>query len=397
MKRYLEKKGYYSGEGFPIKPLCERGNKCMDLIRPRELLSIIRRYRKVYANWPSVLWAVHRRSGSVRVRLRMGPELKVPYFAASGLSFLADIKGAGLEEVRGDLAKLRLPEGISLWVRLDTGFDVGHLYELFVDRAYGSSFSGTVVDVGASNGDSAIFFALNGAERVVALEPDPDSFALAEENVRINGLEGRIRLISAALAAEDGEAEFLVPEGSPNAAALSPTPLLSRIVGFGRSTRVRVRTMSLGTLMRELGLDNASLLKMDCEGCEYEVLRSASSDLLARFRGIVLEYHDGPQDLPGILKSAGFSVSCSKESGLGILRAERLPCPLLREHFAARYPRVYDLYVLQPVDLDVLQRKNIWKGVGLERDHFRCSPQSEVHRGVAYGGPHVEDALPLHV
>jgi len=62
---------------------------------------------------------------------------------------------------------------------------------------------------------------------------------------------------------------------------------------------------------------------MDCEGCEYEVLRSGSSDLLARFRRIVLEYHDGPRDLPGILGSAGFSVSCSKESGLGILRAER--------------------------------------------------------------------------
>jgi len=139
----------------------------------------------------------------------MGSELKVPYIGASGLSFLANLKGARLEEVRGNLAKLRLPEGISLWVRLDRGFDVGHVQELFVDRAYGSSFSGTVVDVGASNGDSAIFFALNGAERVVVLEPDPESFALAEENVRINGLEGRIRLISAALAAEDGEAEFL--------------------------------------------------------------------------------------------------------------------------------------------------------------------------------------------
>ncbi|MFP3137988.1 MAG: FkbM family methyltransferase [Nitrososphaeria archaeon] len=291
-------------------------------MRPGELLGLIGRYRRVYANWPSVLWAVHRRSGRIRVRLRMGPELEVPYSIASQLSLLADL-GAGLEEVRGDLAKLRLPEGISLWVRLNRGFDVGHVRELFVDRAYGSSFSGTVVDVGASNGDSAIFFALNGAERVVALEPDPESFALAEENVRINGLEGRIRLVNAALAAEDGEAEFLVPEGSPNAATLSPTRPVSRIVDFGRSRRLRVRTISLVTLMKELGPDGASLLKMDCEGCEYEVLRSAGPDLLARFRRIILEYHDGPRDLPDILGSAGFSVSCSRESGLGILRAER--------------------------------------------------------------------------
>jgi len=122
--------------------------------------------------------------------------------------------------------------------------------------------------------------------------------------------------------AEDGEAEFLVPEGSPNAGTPSPTHSVSRIVDFGRSTRVRVRTVSLGTLMRELGLDGAFLLKMDCEGCEYEVLKSAGHDLLARFRRIVLEYHDGPQDLPGILKSAGFSVSYAG-SGVGILSAER--------------------------------------------------------------------------
>ena len=214
------------------------GRPRSDPVRAGELLGVVGRYRKVYANWPSVLWAVYRKSRSIKVRLRMGPELEVPYYAASQLSFLPDLQGAGLEEVRGNLAKLRLPEGISLWVRLNRGFDVGHVFELFVDRAYGSSFSGTVVDVGASNGDSAVFFALNGAGRVVALEPDSESFALAEENVRINGLEGRIRLVNAALAAEDGEAEFLVSEGSPNAATLSPTQSVSRIVDFGRSTRL---------------------------------------------------------------------------------------------------------------------------------------------------------------
>jgi len=325
--------GLRAPRSFPIKPLCERGNECMDIIRPRELLSITRRYRKVYANWPSVLWAVYRKSSGIKVRLRMGPELEVPYVMAHRLSLLADIKGAGLEEVRGDLARLRLPEGVSLWVRLNRGFDVGHLQELFVDRAYGSSFSGTVVDVGASNGDSAIFFAINGAERVVALEPDPESFALAEENVRMNGLEGRIRLINAALAAEDGEAELLLADDLPNAATTSTAQLGER-PWMRVARRVRVRAVSLGTLMRELGANNVSLLKMDCEGCEYEVLRSAGPDLLAHFRRIVLEYHNGPRDLPYILRSAGFSVSCARGSGVGMLRAGR-PLPGTAHHGSA--------------------------------------------------------------
>ena len=78
----------------------------------------------------------------------------------------------------------------------------------------------------------------------------------------MNGLEGRIRLVNAALAAEDGEVELMVPEGPPNGAALSPTPSVSRIVDFGRSRRVKVRTVSLRTLMGELGPEGASLLKI---------------------------------------------------------------------------------------------------------------------------------------
>ncbi|MEM3846323.1 MAG: FkbM family methyltransferase [Candidatus Parvarchaeota archaeon] len=46
----------------------------------------------------------------------------------------------------------------------------------------------TVVDIGASIGDSAIYFVLNGADRVIAYEPFPKLYYFASSNIKANGL-----------------------------------------------------------------------------------------------------------------------------------------------------------------------------------------------------------------
>jgi len=49
-----------------------------------------------------------------------------------------------------------------------------------------------VVDVGAFVGDSAVYFALKGAKRIIAVEPHPGAFAEMLDNIRLNNLEGVI-------------------------------------------------------------------------------------------------------------------------------------------------------------------------------------------------------------
>ena len=44
--------------------------------------------------------------------------------------------------------------------------------------------------------------------------------------------------------------------------------------------------------MESNGLDRIDLLKMDCEGAEYEILYSCSSIHLGRISEIRMEYHD---------------------------------------------------------------------------------------------------------
>ncbi|MGC8615414.1 MAG: FkbM family methyltransferase, partial [Thermoprotei archaeon] len=121
----------------------------------------------------------------------------------------------------------------------------------------------------------------------------------------------------------DGYAELLRPAASPNASSLNPVDGVQHIVNFDGAVRVKVKKISLPTLMGEYGIDKVSLLKMDCEGCEYEVIRTTPTNILERIDSIILEYHDGPKDLPSLLSRAGFTVDSSYTEPLGLLRAWR--------------------------------------------------------------------------
>ncbi|MFP3319451.1 MAG: FkbM family methyltransferase [Acidilobus sp.] len=59
-----------------------------------------------------------------------------------------------------------------------------------------------VVDVGANTGDTALYFVLNGARKVIAVEPLPNVAKCAEENVRLSGATDKVRVLNAALSNE---------------------------------------------------------------------------------------------------------------------------------------------------------------------------------------------------
>jgi tRNA/tmRNA/rRNA uracil-C5-methylase (TrmA/RlmC/RlmD family) len=62
-----------------------------------------------------------------------------------------------------------------------------------------------VIDVGAFVGDSAIYFALKGAKRVIAVEPHPGAFAEMLENIKLNKMENIIIPVNAGLASRPGK------------------------------------------------------------------------------------------------------------------------------------------------------------------------------------------------
>jgi FkbM family methyltransferase len=177
----------------------------------------------------------------------------------------------------------------------------GMLVEQFVEEQYKwlQVTGKQVLDVGANVGDSAIYFALNGARHVYSFEPYPYTYRLAKRNVELNDLEKHITLLNMGCGKEG--TITVDPE-------LKSEPSSTLVPSHAGDT---VRIVSLKRIVEDYGLNDA-IGKIDGEGCEYELILGASdSDLLA-FRQLMIEYHHGCAHLVDRLRRVGFHVTHSR-------------------------------------------------------------------------------------
>jgi len=70
-----------------------------------------------------------------------------------------------------------------------------------------------------------------------------------------------------------------------------------------------VEAVTLDEIVDRFGIHGGAVLKMDCEGCEYEVLPLTKPETLNVFDQVFIEYHNGYRTLRDILESYGFSTS----------------------------------------------------------------------------------------
>jgi FkbM family methyltransferase len=150
-----------------------------------------------------------------------------------------------------------------------------------------------VLDVGASIGDTSIHFARRGAKRVVALEPFPRLYHEALLNVELNKMRNII-VLNKALGGKQRTiripSDFL---GDPSNEAHD----------YSMGQTVEVTTLRF--IMDEFGMEDA-VLKMNCEGCEYEALLSSDEEALRRFSDVLLYYHKGRSPLDEFMVRMGF-------------------------------------------------------------------------------------------
>jgi hypothetical protein len=135
-----------------------------------------------------------------------------------------------------------------------------------------------VFDIGANIADSSIYFAKRGALRVIALEPDQENFLVAKKNIHVNSLEKKIDLLQMGCGT-DGTME----------------------------DKIEIKIVSLETLIKTYP-NKPMILKLDCEGCEYETILNSTSSTLKNFSQIQIEYHYGYKNLKAKLEDAGFTV-----------------------------------------------------------------------------------------
>lgn len=134
-----------------------------------------------------------------------------------------------------------------------------------------------LVDVGGHNGLTALAMRLFAPKaNVVTLEPSPWNFLLLQMNLLINTPSWMPKVIAlhASLGRREGQAQGIhLPtstwgssmEGTVRGGRLGerPKPLLG--------TWFNTTTTTLPALLRKFSIQQVALLKLDCEGCEWEV------------------------------------------------------------------------------------------------------------------------------
>lgn len=157
-----------------------------------------------------------------------------------------------------------------------------------------------VVDIGTSIGDTPILFAINGASRVIGLEPFPQNFDLAKKNIQENNFEDKVHLIRAGCGASDGLQYVDTTKESDMRSQINSS-----------QNGIEIPIMSIESIVEKFNIQDG-ILKVDCEGCEYDAILSSKVEILRKFQFIQVEYHYGYKNLKNKLENSGFTVELTK-------------------------------------------------------------------------------------
>lgn len=158
-----------------------------------------------------------------------------------------------------------------------------------------------VIDIGAQIGVFSVYVARRGPAgiRVHSFEPMGANHSLLQTNLKLNGITN-VTAHNAAVTAVPGTFKLYL--------SAENTGMHSLYGGGDRFEEVEGR--GFNELFDSLKIDHCDVLKMDCEGAEYDIFKNARADVLKRIGAIIMEYHDEARlpELRAGLETAGFQV-----------------------------------------------------------------------------------------
>lgn len=178
---------------------------------------------------------------------------------------------------------------LDLHLRGDTSTNLV-LKEVFLDKVYeplpDAPVPRGILDVGANQGITSVYFRLCFPQaEIVAVEPDPATFPILEENAKRIGRCATHRL---ALLDRNGTASFKSSQISV-VSTLYDLPY-SQIQNDIVSVQLRHAGDFADEAVSSIGMPGFDMLKIDTEGAEVPIMR-ALGHRLAGIKTIFLEFH----------------------------------------------------------------------------------------------------------
>lgn len=207
--------------------------------------------------------------------------------------------------------------------------DLAIANELFLDHQYQycdeiiRQADHCILDIGGHLGFFSLYASLlNNKVPIYTFEPHEGNYELLKTNMK----ENRVKNVTPrrlAVSNKAGEAELLISAEDLNHSlnrAIEPTGEIQK-----------VQTTTLERIFEKNRIERCDLLKMDCEGAEFDIIYGAPVDLFKKIDHIFLEYHDWIQGadsrkLQQYLEKSGYKVQRiqnSKMKELGFLWCKR--------------------------------------------------------------------------
>lgn len=190
--------------------------------------------------------------------------------------------------------------------------------EIFIDEVYSklNVKDRDVIDVGANIGDSSLLFLKNGAKRIIAIEPFLKNFEILNKNIITNGFSNCSIMIHGGITDVDSTVNLDMSIDGKGGKVESKNE-----VSHNTSS---INVYSLKSIIEKYKIKQP-ILKMDCEGCEYNSILNSPEEILTEFLEIFIEYHNGYKKIKDKLENLNYKVNIQEtNSRMGYIFAKKL-------------------------------------------------------------------------
>jgi FkbM family methyltransferase len=186
----------------------------------------------------------------------------------------------------GYKGEIEFRDGFKLFV--DDASDISSVSTSFFRKDYGTMDSSwkTIVDIGAHKGFFTTYAAKNCPHaQIFSYEPIPSSFAVLAKNVHANNLEDLVAIFNMGVAGTAGDKEINISSSSTDNSFYTE-------IGSIMTGKLTISCTTLTDILSNNNIAEIALLKLDCEGAEFEILMSSSKETLQRVKEMRMEYHN---------------------------------------------------------------------------------------------------------
>lgn len=199
-------------------------------------------------------------------------------------------------------------------ITIKDNFDLGTLMDIFRKKSYFykdvniEKDDKLILDVGAHIGLFAIFCALvHKHVKVYSYEPFHENYLLLLRNLKLNKLLDTVHHRNYAISGKEGTIKLYLSDSN-----LSHSTTIDKW-NVERNRSRLVRAVSLESVFHNEGLRRVDFMKMNCEGCEYDVLDRINACYLENISKLAIQCHNldskrNYRTIKRLLKRLGFKV-----------------------------------------------------------------------------------------